>query len=214
MIGEEEEPELIDSNEYETADSSTNNENSYILAEENPVLLSAILSTLGIKETIEEISQVIDDEHPEGMVKFVDVEDDIAIYATESFSDVEIALYTSDDIIVVTLLDAVVEALPEGPTEEPAAEPSKEPTGEPTTAPTGTPEELAVATEEPTDEPTTAPTRTPDEEPTVATEEPTDEATTAPTETPAEEPAVVAEKLADEPTVAPSKGPTDEPATA
>ena len=214
MIGEEEEPELIDSNEYETADSSTNNENSYILAEENPVLLSAILSTLGIKETIEEISQVIDDEHPEGMVKFVDVEDDIAIYATESFSDVEIALYTSDDIIVVTLLDAVVEALPEGPTEEPAAEPSKEPTGEPTTAPTGTPEELAVATEEPTDEPTTAPTRTPDEEPTVATEEPTDEATTAPTETPAEEPAVVAEKLADEPTVALSKGPTDEPATA
>ena len=62
MLGEEEETEIIDSNGYEMDDSSISDEYSYIFAEENPVLLSTILNTLGIEEKIDNVGQVIDDE--------------------------------------------------------------------------------------------------------------------------------------------------------
>ena len=65
--------ESVHAGERELAEPVIDNEFRYTFGEENPVPLSMILGELGIEEEIEEVGQAIDDEHPEGMVKFVDV---------------------------------------------------------------------------------------------------------------------------------------------
>ena len=151
-----------------------------------------------------EVGQVVDDAHPEGMLRVETDEKGIAIYPNVSFSRVELAFMCGDDIYIVDLLDAVVpETAPTtDPTKEPASETTEEPAAEPSDDPTeGSSDE---PTEEPSDEPSEEPSTGPSDEP---TEKPTSDTTEEPSDKPTEEPS---SETTEEPTAVPPDAETTE----
>ena len=85
-----------------------------IIGEQYPVYLGTILDAIGLAVDYPvEVGQVVDEDHPEGMIWFEQDEHGLAIYPARSFEQLELAIFTEDDIIIVNLLNAVVpEAMP------------------------------------------------------------------------------------------------------
>ena len=189
----------------------------FAIEDRSPVLLSEVLAAVELAvEGIQEVGQVVDEAHPEGMIRLERLEDgDLAIYAMRSFDVVELAIITEKDFFIVALTDAVVVEATAEPevTVEPTSEPEMtvESTVEPSVEPVETIE--PEVTVEPTSEPkeTVEPTIEPEEtiEPTVEPEE-TVEPTSEPEET--VEPTIEPEETV-EPTVEPEETvePTVEP---
>ena len=103
----------------------------FVVGEQRPVYLGAILEAVGLAaDAPVEAGQVVDDDHPEGMIWFERDERGLAIYPARSFERLELAVFTEDDVVIVELCDAVVpEAAPtpqatgEAPAPEDAVEP-------------------------------------------------------------------------------------------
>ena len=102
----------------------------YTVGEVCPVLLADIIAAVGLPvdaSAAPEAWQVIDDAHPEGLLRIEAGEDGTAIYPTRSFDRAELAVIAGEDIYTVTLLNAVVPQLPQEAEAEAEPETETEP---------------------------------------------------------------------------------------
>ena len=166
----------------------------YTVGEAQTVLLSEILEEIGLEiDDVVDVAQVLPDEDSEILIQVERQEDDFVITLLHSFDEIELAIITNDDILLVKLIDAEVEeATMDGEDEDDGAD---DLTDNETDDEAFAPIEIV----EPTIEATLDPSQTP-----MATEEPSVEPTNYETEGPAE-------GLTEEATVAPSLEPSIEP---
>ena len=122
-------PEAAPAGEEVPADAAEP-EYEYTVGEVCPVLLADIIAAVGLPvdaSAAPEAWQVIDDAHPEGLLRIEAGEDGTAIYPTRSFDRAELAVIAGEDIYTVTLLNAVVPQLPQEAEAEAEPETETEP---------------------------------------------------------------------------------------
>ena len=122
-------PEAAPAGEEAPADAAEP-EYEYTVGEVCPVLLADIIAAVGLPvdaSAAPEAWQVIDDAHPEGLLRIEADEDGTAIYPTRSFDRAELAVIAGEDIYTVALLNAVVPQLPQEAEAEAEPETETEP---------------------------------------------------------------------------------------